>query len=77
MRVVLTEMLRRRTLDAASARAERVTRRNVTFSPVDGTRVTAPRRARAGGSPRHAVTARSELGPHRDEDPDLAARTSV
>jgi cytochrome P450 len=39
MRVVLTEMLRRRTLDAVSSHAERVTRRNVTFSPLHGTRV--------------------------------------
>jgi cytochrome P450 len=39
MRVVLTEMLRRRTLQAVSSRAERVTRRNVTFSPLHGTRV--------------------------------------
>jgi cytochrome P450 len=46
MRVVLTEMLRRRTLEPASARAERVTRRNVTFSPRTGTRVFT--RSRAG-----------------------------
>jgi cytochrome P450 len=39
MRVVLTELLRRRTLHAVSAGAERVTRRNVTFSPLHGTRV--------------------------------------
>jgi cytochrome P450 len=39
MRVVLTEMLRRRTLQAAATGAERVTRRNVTFSPLHGTRV--------------------------------------
>ncbi|HEX4735447.1 MAG TPA: cytochrome P450 [Thermoleophilaceae bacterium] len=39
MRVVLTEMLRRRTLDAVSSHAEHVTRRNVTFSPLHGTRV--------------------------------------
>jgi cytochrome P450 len=44
MRVVLTEMLRRRTLEAAAPGAERVTRRNVTFSPLHGTRVvTRPR----------------------------------
>jgi cytochrome P450 family 135 len=47
MRVVLTEMLRRRTLRATTDRAERVTRRNVTFSPVQGTRVLSPRRAPA------------------------------
>ena len=45
MRVALTEILRRRTLMAASAHAERVARRNVTFSPQRGTRVTAARRA--------------------------------
>ena len=45
MRVVLTEMLRRRTLSPASAHAERVTRRNVTFSPRNGTRVTTRSRA--------------------------------
>jgi cytochrome P450 len=39
MRVVLTELLRRRSLQAASPDAERVTRRNVTFSPLHGTRV--------------------------------------
>jgi len=41
MRVVLTEMLQRRTIEAASAGAEHVTRRNVTFSPRNGTRVIA------------------------------------
>jgi len=45
MRVVLTEMLRRRRLDAAVPSAERVTRRNVTFSPRRGTRVITWRRA--------------------------------
>jgi cytochrome P450 len=39
MRVVLTEMLERRTLHAVTSRAERVTRRNVTFSPLHGTRL--------------------------------------
>src|SRR4051794_40849076 len=39
MRVVLAELLRRRTLQPASQDAERVTRRNVTFSPLRGTRV--------------------------------------
>jgi cytochrome P450 family 135 len=39
MRVVLTELLRRRSVEAASPNAERVTRRNVTFSPLRGTRV--------------------------------------
>ncbi len=41
MRVALTEVLRRRTLRPASPRAERVARRNVTFSPRHGTRVLA------------------------------------
>jgi cytochrome P450 len=41
MRVVLGEVLRRRTLRAADAAAERVARRNVTFSPARGTRVIA------------------------------------
>jgi cytochrome P450 len=49
MRVVLTELLRRRTLESASSHAERVTRRNVTFSPLHGTRVvTRPRTVRSG-----------------------------
>jgi cytochrome P450 len=44
MRVALAEILRRRTLRPASAAAERVARRNVTFSPAGGTRVfAAPR----------------------------------
>ncbi|HEX2086810.1 MAG TPA: cytochrome P450 [Solirubrobacteraceae bacterium] len=47
MRVALTEILRRRTLRAASDRPERVARRNVTFSPRNGTRVIAERRAPA------------------------------
>jgi cytochrome P450 len=48
MRVVLTEMLKRRTLHAVTSRAERVTRRNVTFSPLHGTRlVTRVRRPRS------------------------------
>jgi cytochrome P450 len=41
MRVALAEILRRRTLLPASAAAERVARRNVTFSPRKGTRVIA------------------------------------
>jgi cytochrome P450 len=44
MRVALGEILRRRTLRPASASAERVARRNVTFSPAHGTRVLAARR---------------------------------
>jgi cytochrome P450 family 135 len=41
MRVALAEILRRRTLRPAASAAERVARRNVTFSPAHGTRVTA------------------------------------
>jgi cytochrome P450 len=41
MRVVLDEVLRRRTLRPVSGDAERVARRNVTFSPARGTRVIA------------------------------------
>jgi cytochrome P450 len=44
MRVALEEILRRRTVRAASRSAERVARRNVTFSPAGGTRVIALRR---------------------------------
>jgi cytochrome P450 family 135 len=48
MRVVLTEMLRRRSLHAVTTAAERVTRRNVTFSPRNGTRLVT--RSRPHGS---------------------------
>ena len=52
MRVAIAEILRHRTLRAASGNAERVARRNVTFSPAGGTRVIAvarvPLAARAG-----------------------------
>jgi cytochrome P450 len=48
MRVVLQAMLRRRMLHGTGAPAERVTRRNVTFSPRHGTRVRA--------LPRHEVS---------------------
>jgi cytochrome P450 len=41
MRVALAEILRRRTLRPAVSGAERVARRNVTFSPANGTRVLA------------------------------------
>jgi cytochrome P450 len=54
MRVALAEVLRRRTLRAASGSAERVGRRNVTFSPVGGTRVIA--------EVRHRVAARGYAG---------------
>jgi cytochrome P450 len=45
MRVALTEIARRRTLRAARPEAERVARRNVTFSPAGGTQVIATTRA--------------------------------
>ena len=52
MRVAIAEILRHRTLRAESGNAERVARRNVTFSPAGGTRVIAvarvPLAARAG-----------------------------
>jgi cytochrome P450 family 135 len=41
MRVALREILRRRTIGPAASRAERVARRNVTFSPSNGTLVQA------------------------------------
>jgi cytochrome P450 len=44
MRVVLNVMLERRALRTAGTRPERIVRRNVTFSPRDGTRVFAARR---------------------------------
>jgi len=44
MRVVLEAILQRRALSPASDRAERVTRRNVTFSPRKGTLVRSRRR---------------------------------
>ncbi len=48
MRVVLETVLRARALEPAASRAERVTRRNVTFSPRHGTRIrTRARRDRA------------------------------
>ncbi len=47
LRVALAEILRRRTLRPASAEAERVARRNVTFSPRTGTRVIAAARSGA------------------------------
>ena len=45
MRVALAEILRRRALRPASGGAERVARRNVTFSPSNGTRAVAAVRA--------------------------------
>jgi cytochrome P450 len=55
MRIALAEILRHRTLRAASGSAERVARRNVTFSPAGGTRVIATAR-----HPRMASAARPE-----------------
>jgi hypothetical protein len=46
MRVVLTTILRQRTLRPATRPAERVARRNVTFSPKHGTRIEASLPAR-------------------------------
>jgi cytochrome P450 len=46
MRVGLAEILSRRTLAPATGAAERVARRNVTFSPANGTRVVATTRGR-------------------------------
>jgi cytochrome P450 len=48
MRVVLQAMLRSRVLQGTGAPAERVTRRNVTFSPRNGTRVRALSRRAEG-----------------------------
>jgi cytochrome P450 len=64
MRVALAEILRRRELRPASAGAERVARRNVTFSPRGGTRVIAVPRgqapsARSSASPTVAGSSRS------------------
>ena len=57
MRVALTEIVRRRVLRPASPRAERVARRNVTFSPKNGTRVIAYTRRRGEVSRRpHPVS---------------------
>jgi cytochrome P450 len=50
MRVVLTELLRRRELQRVSPHAERVTRRNVTFSPREGTRVVTRVRTRTSAT---------------------------
>ena len=44
MRVALAEILRRKRVRAASGAAERVARRNVTFSPAGGTRLIAATR---------------------------------
>jgi len=52
MRVVLEAVLRRSALQPVSSRAERVTRRNVTFSPRKGTLVRSRRRI---GAPAHVT----------------------
>ena len=59
MRVVLEAVLKRRALRSASSHAERVTRRNVTFSPRNGTLVRSkPRKAPSpAGEPEPALVA--------------------
>jgi cytochrome P450 len=59
MRVALAEVLRHRTLRSASGSAERVARRNVTFSPAGGTRVVAVAR-RAGAAPGYGAAPASD-----------------
>jgi len=70
MRVALSEIVRQRTLRAASPHAERVARRNVTFSPARGTRVIAADRAAAPGSQR---VLDDRGAPGLDEDDDTVA----
>lgn len=62
MRVALTEIVRRRTLQAASPDAERVARRNVTFSPAGGTKLIATRRPSGEPGARAAAPPRDERG---------------
>jgi cytochrome P450 len=57
MRVVLETVLRRCVLEAAGSRAERVARRNVTFSPRNGTRVRAAMRVAPRPAPAEPVAA--------------------
>jgi cytochrome P450 len=59
MRVVLETVLRERVLEAVGSHPERVARRNVTFSPRDGTRVRAVKRVapRPGPTPAETVAA--------------------
>jgi cytochrome P450 family 135 len=68
MRVVLETVLRRQLLHPASSKAERVTRRNVTFSPRHGTRVRA--RPRSGS---HSPDARHTANGHVQSSPELLA----
>ena len=68
MRVVLTEMLARRTLAAGAPGAERVTRRNVTFSPVHGTRVVT-RVRHPGTTKADAIRTDSRSARPHDRDP--------
>ena len=65
MRVALAEILRLRALRPASPAAERVARRNVTFSPRTGTRVVAAARGRWTA----AASSLKSSGP-QDERPD-------
>jgi cytochrome P450 len=57
MRVVLETVLQRRALGPASGRAERVTRRNVTFSPRNGTLVRSRPRVAPAPAPAPALVA--------------------
>ena len=67
MRIVLETILRRHALEVVSARAERVTRRNVTFSPRNGTLV----RSRPRVAP--APTRAPEPAPESEHAPALIA----
>jgi cytochrome P450 len=69
MRVVLAEVLRRRTLRAADGAAERVARRNVTFSPARGTRVIAGAAPPLAPAPRPAPTVTPRPGAQRAAPP--------
>lgn len=60
MRVVLETVLRRSVLQSVSSRAERVTRRNVTFSPRKGTLVRSRRRMGAPTSVPHGAVPKAE-----------------
>jgi cytochrome P450 family 135 len=57
MRVVLETVLRRRVLEPVGSRPERVARRNVTFSPRNGTRVRAVTRVAPRPAPAEPVAA--------------------